>query len=166
MMKWWLFIYCLIVLDYSFIKTYGRWWALYSQRMHPEAKLRRRKYLFFRDFLAFHFPTFNLAFVWINTLLNVIRDLVNVDTTRSYRCLTQTFIVLWIAWSVSTSTDAVASSRRRILFLRVYCTFDLILYFYVNGRWLQQKIRQNARGVMYHYEKGAIPPKERPGQAN
>ena len=67
---------------------------------------------------SFRYKVLHFDFVWINTLLIVIRDLVNVDTKRSYLCLTQTFIVLWIAWSVSTSTDAVASSRRRILFLK------------------------------------------------
>ena len=87
------------------------------------------------SFFSREFRLFSLQFGYCvdNKLLIVIRDLVNVDTKRSYLCLTQTFIVLWIAWSVSTSTDAVASSRRRILFLWVYCTYDLMLHFYVNG---------------------------------
>ena len=158
----------MIVNNWLFIQT--NLWAMVSTVQPANASWgkiwgKRRKYLFLQRFLAFQ-PSIYLAFVWINTLLNVIRDLVNVDTKRSYLCLTQTFIVLWIAWSVSTSTDAVASSRRRILFLGVYCTYDLMLHFNVNGRWLRQKRRQNAREVVYHYEKGAIPPQKRPGQAN
>ena len=46
---------------------------------------------------SFRYKVLHFDFVWINMLLIVIRDLVNVDTKRSYLCLTQTFIVLWIA---------------------------------------------------------------------
>ena len=140
MIKWWYFTYGLIFIDYSSFKTYGRWWALYSQQTHPEAIFEGcdKNIFFSREFRLF---SLQFGYCVDNKLLIVIRDLVNVDTKRSYLCLTQTFIVLWIAWSVSTSTDAVASSRRRILFLWVYCTYDLMLHFYVNGWWLQQKRR-------------------------
>ena len=129
-----------MIIDYSYKQTYGRWWALYSQRTHPEAKFEAiGENIFFFSHLvklvngtSFRYKVLHFGFVWINTLLIVIGDLVNVDTKRSYLCLTQTFIVLWMAWSVSTSTDAVASSRRRILFLKG------VLYIWLDVTFLCQ----------------------------
>ena len=140
----------MIVNTWLFIQT--NLWAMVSTVQPANASWgkiwgKRRKYLFFQPHCQvgnWYFISVQGTSFWLcvdNTLLIVIRDLVNVDTKRSYLCLTQTFIVLWIAWFVSTSTDAVASSRRRILFLWVYCTYDLMLHFYVNGWWLQQKRR-------------------------
>ena len=138
-LQWWRgeCLYCLIffiillvkpmiVDNWLFIQT--NLWAMVSTVQPANASWgkiwgKRRKYLFFSHLVklvigtSFRYKVLHFDFVWINTLLIVIRDLVNVDTKRSYLCLTQTFIVLWMAWSVSTSTDAVASSSRRILFL-------------------------------------------------
>ena len=149
----WLFLIILLlkpmIVDiWLFIQT--NLWAMVSTVQPANASWgkiwgNRRKYLFFQPpcrvgnwyFISVQYKALHFSFVWINTLLIVIGDLVNVDTKRSYLCLTQTFIVLWIAWSVSTSTDAVASSRRRILFLRVYCTMyvwlDVIFSMSMDG---------------------------------
>ena len=144
----WLFLIILLlkpmIVDiWLFIQT--NLWAMVSTVQPANASWgkiwgNRRKYLFFQPpcrvgnwyFISVQYKALHFSFVWINTLLIVIGDLVNVDTKRSYLCLTQTFIVLWMAWSVSTSTDAVASSRRRILFLKG------VLYIWLDVTFLCQ----------------------------
>ena len=165
MMKWWYFTYCLIVIDYSSFKTYGRWWALYSQQTHPEAKFEGcdKNIFFSREFRLF---SLQFGYCVDNKLLIVIRDLVNVDTKRSYLCLTQTFIVLWMAWSVSTSTDAVASSRRRILFLGcIVCMTWCYISMSMDGD--SNRKEDTCKGSAVSLWKGCnILSKKRPGQAN